>query len=187
MYVCPNRPRIQRQQGLQLSLKINYVLGTLTRVFLQKIMFCDIYSVVAYRVETFNTLLILQMSTIQYKICLQSACAFLLQKQNLTQTTVFARQNSGRELGLTLDTTVKFTECHLWCYPQLPQPGSHFNPVSLVYFSGRDSAFLDETSFTERLLVRRGSRAQFDCRFSNSILTEWYFGENKRLTNVPNK
>ena len=56
-----------------------------------------------------------------------------------------------------------------------------------MYFTGRDSAYLDETSFTERLLVRRGSRAQFDCRFSNSILTEWYFGENKRLTNVPNK
>ena len=72
-------------------------------------------------------------------------------------------------------TWEKFCICHV------------ITMVLCCIFVGRDSAHLDETSFTQKLLVRRGSRAQFDCRFSNSILTEWYKGENKRLNNVPNK
>ena len=48
------------------------------------------------------------------------------------------------------------------------------------------TAHLDEDMFVRKLLVTNGGYAQLNCKFDNSIVTEWYFG-GRRLLNITDK
>ena len=54
--------------------------------------------------------------------------------------------------------------------------------ILFLFISGPGTAHLNVDHFTMKRLVNRGSDAQFDCLFENSLLTEWYY-RDIRLTN----